>query len=415
MDLQKTKRRGIRVKKAVIAVYIALYTMLPLFIGCAQNSEETASMPERIVAAQEGAATSAQSQPPIPKADGTPHRIGVIDIDPYPYSSKMMYELIQALRERGWIITGELPFDDESMDVREMIDWLARQDTGPHVEFVVDCNYYLAYDGEQAVKESLDRHIYELKDIDMLLALGTWPATVALPYSSDVPVICYPLSAAQESGIVKTHEYSGVQNVWAQTDPERYKRQMKVFHEVLSFSKIGILYYDRLMAAVGDYEESAARLGVEVLTEEIEPLPSDPQEADIVAFNEAIIKGVGNLLTQGIDAFLLTTDIIKDDDTLARLLAQTDAKGVPVCVQSGDNFVEGGCLLTVDVYNLEELGFFVVDTIAQIFHGAKPEELPQINVSTPYLVLNLDSFKKLEIQAPFELLMSSEKIFFSQG
>lgn len=385
--------------------------LVSIMTGCAVESD--IQTPEETLVIQNQVETDKESVQPRVRSDGRPFRIGVIDIDPYPYSGKMVYALIEALQQAGWINPLEIPFDRENTDVQEMIGYLARQDTGPYMEFVGDCNYYLAYDGEQAVKESLNRHIYELKDIDMLWALGTWPANVAREYTDAVPVVCYPLSAAKDSGVVQNHDFSGVKNLWAQTDPERYVRQMKVFHEVVGFSSIGVIYYNRGIAALGDYERSASQLGVELHSREIAPFSADPSEEDIATYYDAFHSSVKDLVKTNIDAFLLTTDMIKDEHELDVFLAELE--GIPICVQSGDNFVEKGCLLTVDVYNAAELGYFVAEAIGLILNGQKPEELMQICVSTPYLVLNLDALKKLEIQASFELLMSSEKIYYSKA
>lgn len=88
---------------------------------------------------------------------------------------------------------------------------------------------------------------------------------------------------------------------------------------------------------------------------------------------------------------------------------------MPVFVQSGDNFVEDGCLLTVQILDPSDVGRFVANAIGKMFNGAKPSEVRQVYISTPYLILNMDSVKRLGIVPPFEMLISCEKIYSSSN
>jgi len=353
---------------------------------------------------------------PVKKPDGSKYSIGFIDLDPYPYSAMMLYDVVEGLKADGWITYDELPFDRENTDARELIKWLSEQDLGQYIQFRNDANYYTLIDGEDVVRESLAAHA-AAGDLDLMLAWATGPALLASEYAADIPVIAYPISDPIGSGIVKDVEYSGVKNVWAHTDTMRYPRQMQVFYEISPFENLGAIYYSQSVSSIKDYENSAKELGVQLSQKIIPQLTTssadDTQGVEI--YYENFFHALNELFEQGIDAFLLTNDMMKDQNQLELLIERCNNRNIPIFVQSGDNFVESGCLVTVQIIDSVDVGRFVANTIGKVFNGAKPEELLQLYVSTPYLVLNLDACKALNIELPFEMLISCEKIYSSQN
>lgn len=352
---------------------------------------------------------------PINKPGGGKFRIGFIDLDPYPYSAMMLYDVVEGLKADGWISYAELPFDRENTDAKELIDWLSKQDLGAYVEFAGDANYYTLVDGEDVARSGLAAHA-AAGDVDLMLAWATGPALLAAEFAEDIPVIAYPISDPIGGGIIKGVEYSGVKNVWAHMDTMRFPRQMQVFHEIQPFSKMGAIYYSESVSSIKDYEGSAAELGVALETRVIPQLATtggaEDSEAER-AYYADFFRALEELFAAGIDAFLLTNDMMKNEAELQRMIELCTARGIPIFVQSGDNFVEAGCLMTVQIIDSADVGRFVANTIGKVLNGAKPEELLQTYVSTPYLVLNLDACKALEIDLPFEMLVSCEKIYAS--
>lgn len=352
---------------------------------------------------------------PVKKAGGGKFNIGFIDLDPYPYSAMILYDVIEGLKADGWITYNELPFDRENADAKELIHWLSQQDLGEYIQFREDANYYTLIDGEDVSRQGLAAHA-AAGTLDLMLAWATGPALLAAEFAADIPVIAYPISDPLGSGIIQDVEYSGVKNVWAHTDTMRFPRQMQVFYEVFPFTKMGAIYYDESVSSIGDYETSAAELGVGIATRKIDPLATTGGEKDSLAeqaYYKDFFAAMDELLAEGIDAFLLTNDMMKDAEQLQRLIGLCNERRIPVFVQSGDNFVEAGCLMTVQIIDSVDVGRFVSNTIGKVLNGAKPEELLQLYVSTPYLVLNLDACKALGIDLPFEMLISCEKIYSS--
>ena len=346
---------------------------------------------------------------PRTKGDGSKYTIGFFDLDPYPPTGQMLYDVIEWLKSDGWITYDSLPFDRYDIDAQVLIRYLAEQDLGPYLRFSKELNYYAFVDDWDEIVEGFERHA-AAGDIDIVLAWATGPAAMASEYSDSMAVVAYPLTDPLGRGIVNGVEYSGVPNVWAHTDYERYERQMRVFKEVCDFQKIGAVYYDAGVAVIADYRKSAENLSVELVERQIEPLESDDAD-ELEAYLTSFFDSVRDLLiNEEIDAFLLTTDMIKSDEQLDRLVSACNGLKVPIFVQFGDSFVERGALMTVQLLDSLSVGHFVANTIGKILNGAKPEELNQYYPSMPYLVLNIEAARELGIKVPFEMLMSSEKI-----
>ena len=73
-----------------------------------------------------------------------------------------------------------------------------------------------------------------------------------------------------QSGIVKSAEDSGLDHVFAKVDPERYIRQLRLFHSLVGFKRLGIVYDDtpegKSYAGLEDVYTVAGEKGFEVLT-----------------------------------------------------------------------------------------------------------------------------------------------------
>ena len=390
----------------VLAVFL-------IFASCLPASQDVTNVESAEVAEAETVSVG-DDRPsgPVKKANGGKFVVGFIDLDPYPYTAKLLFDVIEGLKADGWISYDTLPFDKENVDAKELIAYLAAQDLGPYLAFSKDMNYYYAIDDMEQITSGFEEHAQK-GDVDLMLAWETSSAKFALQYKDKIPVVAYPISNPVSSEIVNAVDYSGVKNVWSHTDTLRYRRQLQVFHEVFPFTNIGLAYSDASVAAVTDYEETAAALGVKLTKRQIAKREEDKLDA---YYNEFFAAVTGMIEKDGIDAFLLSTNMMTgSDERVTRLIDMCTEKGIPIFVQSGDHFVEAGCLMTVQIIDSTDVGRFVSNTIGKALNGAKLEELPQSYISAPYLVMNINAAEKLDHEIPFEILMSCEKIYGGAG
>ena len=74
---------------------------------------------------------------------------------------------------------------------------------------------------------------------------------------------------------------------------------------------------------------------------------------------------------------------------------------------SGGSYIQfkNGALLSVYRADFLGVGKFGAQTMAQVFSGEKPRNLPQVFENTPSIVLNLEVAEKIEYNPPFEVLL----------
>src|SRR5690606_24052604 len=108
----------------------------------------------------------------------------------------------------------------------------------------------------------------------------TWAGQDLRQLGPPVPTIVGSVSDALGSGVADSLEDSGRNNLHARIEPERYQRQLRLFHEIVGFETLGLVYEDseagRTYGAVKAAEQAAAELNLR-LERCHSPSPSIPQ------------------------------------------------------------------------------------------------------------------------------------------
>lgn len=402
-------------KKKLLPVLMFILTTALAVSGCTGVPQFSGQAQQQLaVDVSSGAGLHRFPSAPVTKPGGGKFRIAYVDIDPYPETGSMLYYVLLSLKQDGWIQYDSLPVTADNVDAKALVDWLSKRDLGPYLEFDSAANYYLAYQGEAVVGESLKEHAAK-KDIDLVFAMGTWPGKFVKSLNLGLPVIVYGSVDPIGAGIVKSAGDSGDKNIWAQVDPAAFTRQLQYYYNTIHFKNIGMVYHDEIVASIPDYEKTAAADGFKITKVQIPKLVSNkPEDVDHYYAN---LKDIYRKLVQEdqIDAYLINTDVITDDTRIKELFQIFYEAKIPVFVQVGDNFVQNGALMVVSPRDYVGLGAFVASTIGAIFNGAKPGDLPQEYVSSPYLSLNLDIAEKIGFTPSFEMLLSSEHVYTTQN
>jgi ABC-type uncharacterized transport system substrate-binding protein len=384
--------------------------------GCSLTGTGTnGSTQNTIVDVSGGAQQDKFPSSPQEKPGGGKYRIAYVDIDPYDVTGSMLYYVIESLKEKGWIRYDSLPMSADNVDAGQLIKWLSEQNLGPYMEFDNTANYYLSYQGKQAVAQSLLDHVNNKKDIDMIFAMGTTPGLFVKSLNLNVPTIVYGSVNPIASGIIKSSADSGYKNLWAQVDTTAFTRQIEFYYNTVHFKNIGMVYNNPVVGAIPDYEAAAKADNFNITKVQINELTSNKQ-SDKDAYYAELKQIYQTLVTKDkIDAYLINTDVITDDSQAKDLFKIFTAAKIPVFVQVGDNYVKDGAFMMVSPADYKGLGSFVAYTIGAILNGASPEKLPQNYVSSPYLSINLDTSKSISYTPTFEMLMSCETIYSSKS
>lgn len=393
--------------KRAVALVLSLLLCMTL-AACAKGDADADNRTQTGVTAVEDGAT--QTYAPVTRPDGSKWRIGMLDIDEYEPASIYFYYVLQGLENTGWITFDSLPFDETSMDVKSMMQELAKMDLGPYIEFVGDAVYYLGYEEEEDIAAGMQAHIDSIKGLDIVLAMGTDPGLFMQKYDMQVNTLVCMATDPVASGIINSVEDSGNPLVWAQVEPSPYYRQIKFYHNILPFENIGMVYSDEVVAGIPDYRRGAEELGIKITEVAVEDYNLTSAE-EIAAYSQKLSNIYCELIESGVDAYMLNADLLPSSLEVGALIEVFAEAGIPVFVQDGENYVREGALLLVASTDNQGVGQFVAEVIAKVANGIQPGDIPCEYVSSPYMSINLDTANRVGFRPSFELLLSCETIY----
>ena len=144
-------------------------------------------------------------------------RIAYVEGGPFVDYQKILRGVAAGLQRMGLIENGSVPLPEKSEDVSAMWEWLARNAGGTAVRFLPDGFYSADWDTgtRETNRTALLERIRERKDVDMLLAFGTWGGQDFADADIDIPVIVASVTNAVEAGIIPSVEDSGRDNLTA--------------------------------------------------------------------------------------------------------------------------------------------------------------------------------------------------------
>lgn len=388
---------------------LALIAAVLLLSGCGtQNIAQGEIVDVQTDSAKENGVAS-RSYKPIKKADGGKFVLAYVDIDPYNETFRMLYYLIESLKDDGWLDYDALPFDPETdSDSLALMDWLADNARSDYMAFDKSAHYYTTESTEQEIYDSLKQHIEVDKDIDAVLAMGTSPSQMVESFGFDIPLLMYAVSDPVGSKLVDSVEDSGNDNYWAHIDSSAYSRQMQYYFDTFGFKKIGCVYGDETVCAMPDYRASAQSNGFEIAEYKVVRESFDDENNYFAELKSIYSKMIE---TDKVDAYILCTDVIPSAEKAAELMTVFFEADIPVVVQVGSVYVKSGAaLMIVDPRDAEGTAPFAANIIGSVFNGSKPHELEQEYASSPYLTLNLNVADEIQFKPSFEMLIACEKI-----
>jgi ABC-type uncharacterized transport system substrate-binding protein len=307
-----------------------------------------------------------------------------------------------------------MPFD-ETDEIKEMVKVLASTDLGGLVKFDENLCFYMLYDDMDAIKTDLKNAADSEEGLGLILGMGTDPGLFVKDMNLDVPLLVPMATDPVASGIIGSAENSGNPFIWALVEPNPMSRQLKYYENIIGMKKLGMVVEkdSQDVAAIGIYEQAAKELGIEIVKKEISAQLRTDHPEDYYALLKQDYTDMAE--QEGVDAFLLTIDVIDDPAYCEDLFRPFYDAKIPVLVSDGDVFVEYGGLLCVSSYDYRGYGEFTADVAATVFNGKDAGTLTCEYLSSPHIVLNLDTAKKVGFPLEFRLLQSCDEIYSAKG
>ncbi|WP_250655575.1 hypothetical protein [Alkalimarinus coralli] len=204
-------------------------------------------------------------------------------------------------------------------------------------------------------------------------------------------------------------EDSGYKHIHATADPNRYERQLRVFHDITGFTKLGVAFENtsdgRSYAAIDMINSLSKTLGFSVQACHTKSDISDTRLAEY-----SVIKCFQTLAEQ-VDAIYVTEQGGVTETSLPILIRIANEHKIPTFSQSGAEEVKFGVLASLSQANFKYFGQFHAETMAKLFNGAQPYQLSQLFEEPPRMAVNLKTAEIIGFNPPLLLLGASDEIY----
>ncbi len=315
-------------------------------------------------------------------------RIGYLEGGAYKNYQSSLIATVEAFSALGWIEPITVSPQKDNDNTSKLWVWLTANVKSDYLQFVGDAYYSNNWDEAQRRKNKIRllKRLNEDRDIDLMIAMGTWAGQDLANNDHTVPTVVCSVTDALGAGITKSIEDSGYDHIHVRVDPTRYARQIRAFHDVIEFEKLGVAFEDstigRSYAAIEDIETIAKERNFEVIECHVREhgVSTEETESDMIS--------CARELAPKIDAFYFPASIGVTSDSLPHILAALNVYKIPTFSMSGVDQVRRGVLLSVALAKFEGAGKFYAETIAKIVHGAKPRGVNQIYEESVKIAFN---------------------------
>jgi len=344
------------------------------------------------------------------KDNGKKHRIVYLQGGPYFEYDMVFKAVIRALMELGWAEKISLPA--QSTDTaRSLYTYLAaRKEWSKYLEFPADGFY--DNDWKDNRRKPTMQALLNRNDVDMIFAYGTWAGQDMknMPANFDrVPVVVMDVSDPLRSKIVDSNEDSGRNNLTARVDPLRYQRQVRLFHQIIGFKRLGIAFEDtvegRSYSAITDVEKVSREQNFEIVQIR-HPGYMKSKKQSVQWFLQSVTD-----LAPKVDAFYITQQLAVDNESLSKIVEILNSHKIPTFSQTGSMEVRRGLLLSIATADYKYVAKYHARKIAQILNGAEPRKLPILFEDPPKIAINLQTASTIGFDPPVDILSAADEVY----
>ncbi|MCP5150206.1 MAG: ABC transporter substrate-binding protein [Ectothiorhodospiraceae bacterium] len=341
---------------------------------------------------------------------GTKWRVGYYEGGEYIDYQKTLMETVRGLMKLGWIETAEIPAQ-KGEQTAELWQWLSTKARSDYLEFVPDAHYSADWndDGRAGMVEKILTRLNDKKDLNLLIAMGTWAGKDMASDRHTTSTVVLSSSDPLSAGIIRSVEDSGFAHVHATVDPYKFDRQIRVFHEIIGFKKLGIAYENtvngRSYAALDVVDKVREERGFDVV-----PCHTQSDIADTKIAEDSVLECFRKLADQ-VDAIYVTQQGGVNPRSIPALVKTANEFHIPTFSQSGSEEVKYGFLASLSQAGFKYVGEFHAKTIAKIFNGASPNQLDQLFEEPPKIALNLKTAEIIGFDPPVILLGAADELF----
>jgi ABC-type uncharacterized transport system substrate-binding protein len=342
--------------------------------------------------------------------DGKKWRLAYYQGGNYVDYQTILVAVVQGLMDTGWIVRSKFPDLPDPDDTKTLWSWMSSDLKSEYIQFIGDAYFDSNWDTELR-KETRAGAIERFNNgnIDFVLAFGTWAGQDLATNEHSTPIEVCSSSDPVGSNIVKSLEDSGYDHVHAKIEPTRYQRQVELFHDIIEFNTLGVVYEDtvvgRTYSAVDKTQAVAGERGFEVI-----PCFAPFSGVDDKVAKDNVLK-CHQILSDKVDAVYITTHRGVNIANLPDLLAPLLEAKIPTFSMSGSKEVQHGVLLSIAQAKYISVGRFHAESIAKVLNGATSRDISQYFESPNTIAINLATAQVIGYDPPVDILAVADEIY----
>jgi len=344
--------------------------------------------------------------------DGKKWRIGYYQSGDYESYQKTLIAILGGLMELGWVDKAAIPTPNDPRDTQTLWAWMCKDLHSDFLEFVSTAYWTPAPGKDQRNKlrqQVLARLNQQPQDLDLMLVMGTKAGQDLASNDHHIPTVVASTTDPIAAQIIRSVEDSGFDHIHAKIDPTRHEQQVRLFHEIIGFKRLGVVYENSLagrsFGAIDSVEKIAQELHFELV-------PCYAPFSDLT--NQEAAKNLERChvkLADQVDALYLTRHPGATTTHLPALLAPLNQHQIPTFSQAGGDDVKYGVLISMATSAFKYVGRYHAEVMAKIFNGAKPRDLSQFFQSPPKIAINLATAKLIHYEPPIDMLGAADEIY----
>lgn len=349
---------------------------------------------------------SAFEAAPVLKSNHAKYRLAYYEGGQYPDYVIILKQTLRGLMDVGWIEPAEFP--DFGKDHKKFWLWASDHLKSRYIEFARD-GYFSSGDFDKALRGKVQKEYFKKAGtFDLVIAMGTWAGQDLANNLHKTPVMLASTSDPIGSGIIKSATDSGLDHFHAKVDPDRYRRQVKIFHEIIGFKRLGVIYENstegRSYAAMEDLHRQAKKLNFELVLCEA-PFSG----VDITEAERNVVTCAKNLVGK-VDAVYITVHRGNTPQGFKASVTLFNDNKIPTFSQLGADEVKNGALMSISQAGFKSVGLFHARVAARILRGEKPRNIGQVFVSPARIALNMTTAKKIGFKPTVDILLAADEI-----
>ncbi len=278
-------------------------------------------------------------------------------------------------------------------------DWLCNSATSKYITFLPVNGYSASWNEEKrkGVRTELLKRLQD-GEIDLVIAMGTWAGEDLVNDSHSVPTLVMSATNFEQTGLIKSIHDSGLDHVSVMTDPTFAERQVRMYHRVTGFQKLGVAYENTTeghrYSTIAVIDKIGAERGFEVNRCEVLDTTDDRAKSRascLACFQE---------LAANSDAIYISALLCADEeiDTLVALFKEKEILSYSFF---GSQHVEKGILLGASAKaGYEIYGGHSGEQIIEVLRGASPRSLKQVVELPFFLSINTATATAIDFKVP---------------